>query len=73
MTREILEFDGVFCERCVGRIAQAVAPVDGVLAASANLAGEISLAYDDPAARAAVVAAVEAAGFTLTGSRPVAA
>jgi Au+-exporting ATPase len=62
-TTETLEVQGVRCERCVARLAEALRTVDGLAGASANLAGEVTIAYDRPDVRTAAVAAIEAAGF----------
>lgn len=62
---ETLEVDGVRCERCVQKLAVALGAVDGLAGASANLMGEVTIAYDTPAVRAAAVAAIETAGFSV--------
>jgi copper chaperone CopZ len=62
---ETLEVEGIRCERCVQALATALGGVDGLAGASANLLGEVTVAYDSPAVREAAVAAIEAAGFTV--------
>jgi copper chaperone CopZ len=62
---ETLEVEGIRCERCVQAIATALQGVDGLAGASANLMGEVTLAYDTPEVRNAAVAAIEAAGFAV--------
>jgi copper chaperone CopZ len=62
---ETLEVEGIRCERCVQAIATALGSVDGLAGASANLMGEVTLAYETPEARAAAVAAIEGAGFSV--------
>ena len=62
---ETLEVEGIRCERCVQAIATALGGVDGLAGASANLMGEVTLAYETPEVRAAAVAAIEAAGFSV--------
>ena len=68
--REILQVENVMCQRCVASIAAALGPIDGLLGASANLMGEVTVAYDDAAVGIAVVAALDEAGFPLRGRRP---
>lgn len=62
---ETLEVEGIRCERCVRAIATALGGVDGLAGASANLMGEVTLAYETPEVRLAAVSAIEAAGFTV--------
>jgi copper chaperone CopZ len=66
---EVLEVEGIHCMRCVQSIAAALQSVPELAAASANLMGEVTVAYEDEAVRAAAVAAIESAGFEVTGSR----
>ena len=61
-----LSIEGMTCASCVRRVERALAGVDGVAAARANLANEsaaIELAEGRPVEGAALVAAVEAAGY----------
>ena len=53
MIAEVYEVEGVHCPRCIEKIAAALADIDGLLAADANLMGEITVRLDGPeAARA---------------------
>jgi copper chaperone CopZ len=65
---ETLVVEGVHCMSCVVKIGEAIREVDGLLAASANLAGEVAIRYDDaePQTRAAVVDALAGAGFPVS-------
>jgi copper chaperone CopZ len=65
LTTEVLEVEGVRCERCVHKLAVALGGVDGLAGASANLMGEVTIAYETPRVRAAAVAAIESAGFSV--------
>ncbi len=62
---ETLQVEGVYCMQCVAKIGGAIGSIDGLRAASANLAGEVSIRYDEgePQTRRAVVDALAAAGF----------
>lgn len=61
---EILQVSGIRCERCVGRLADALQGHAGLDSATANLMGEVRLTYDDEVtSRDAVVAAMAKAGF----------
>jgi copper chaperone CopZ len=62
---ETLEVEGIRCERCVQALATALGGVEGLAGASANLMGEVTVAYEAPEVREAAVAAIEAAGFTV--------
>jgi copper chaperone CopZ len=62
---ETFEVEGIRCERCVQKLATALGGVDGLAGASANLMGDVTLAYDAPEVRSAAIAAIEAAGFTV--------
>jgi copper chaperone CopZ len=44
---ETVRVDGIRCERCVGRLAVALQAHDGLESASANLVGDVTLAWDD--------------------------
>ena len=61
-----LSIDGMTCASCVRRVERALEGVEGVAGARVNLATEsaaIELAEGRPVERAALVAAVEAAGY----------
>ena len=70
MIAEVIEVEGVHCPRCIAKIAAALADVEGLLAADANLMGEISVRLDDDAARERVHAALAGAGFPVAAVRP---
>jgi copper chaperone CopZ len=66
---ETLQVTGIRCERCVLRLGGALEGLDGIEAATANLLGQVTLAWDDERLqRAEIVAALDRAGV-----RPVAA
>ena len=44
---EILQVTGIRCERCVGRLAATLKDQPGLEQASANLMGQVTLAWDD--------------------------
>jgi copper chaperone CopZ len=44
---ETVRVDGIRCEGCVGRLAVALQAHDGLESASANLVGDVTLAWDD--------------------------
>ena len=61
---ETIQVTGIRCERCVGRLAGALRGHDGLEQASANLMGEVRLAWDDERTdRDAIVATLAHAGF----------
>jgi copper chaperone CopZ len=62
---ETIEVEGIRCERCVQKLAIALGGVEGLAGASANLMGDVTIAYDTPEVRSAAVAAIEAAGFSV--------
>ncbi len=62
--RETIQVSGVRCERCVHRLAAALQGHDGLDFASANLMGQVTLAWDDERTdRDALLAALATAGF----------
>ncbi len=66
---ETIQVSGIRCERCVMRLGHALEKLDGLESASANLVGDVMLAWDDERVkRDEIVAALSRAGF-----RPVAA
>jgi len=66
---ETIQVSGIRCERCVMRLGHALEKLDGLESASANLVGDVMLAWDDERVeRGEIVAALSRAGF-----RPVAA
>jgi copper chaperone CopZ len=61
---ETIQVSGIRCERCVGRLAGALRGHEGLAQASANLIGEVQLAWDDERTnREAILAAMARAGF----------
>jgi copper chaperone CopZ len=64
---ETLQVDGVHCMNCIQTIGTALAAVDGLLAASASMTGEVSISYDEaqPEVRDRVVAALADCGLGL--------
>jgi copper chaperone CopZ len=61
---ETIRVSGVRCERCVSRLAVALRDHEGLESASANLLGEVTLAWDDErTSRDAIVSALSRAGF----------
>ena len=69
-TEQRIEIDGMTCASCVGRVERALRSVPGVVSATVNLATERAVAAvvdgrypDATAAAAALVAAVERAGY----------
>ncbi len=69
--RETLTVEGIHCLRCPPKIGAALAPLPGVVAASASLAGDVTVRYDDavPGVRDAVLASLGAAGFSVVADR----
>jgi copper chaperone CopZ len=66
---ETIQVSGIRCERCVMRLGHALEKLDGLESASANLVGDVMLAWDDERVeRDEIVAALSRAGF-----RPAAA
>ena len=72
MITEVFEVEGVRCPRCIEKIAAALSGVEGLLAADANLMGEITVRLDAPPAHERVQAALEDAGFPVAAVRPAA-
>jgi copper chaperone CopZ len=59
-----IQVGGIRCERCVQRLAGALTGHEGLEAASANLLGQVSLAWDDErTSREALLVAMAQAGF----------
>ena len=60
-----IQIDGMHCASCVRRVERAVERLDGVAAASVNLATQRArVVYDSPATVEQISAAVERAGYT---------
>jgi copper chaperone CopZ len=61
---ETIEVSGIRCERCVQRLAVALGGHDGLESASANLMGQVTLAWDDERTdRDSLLAKLARAGF----------
>jgi copper chaperone CopZ len=61
---DMLHVTGIRCERCVNRLAVALRAEDGLVGASANLMGQVTLTWDDDVTdRETLVAALSRAGF----------
>lgn len=61
---ETLQVSGVRCERCVNRLASALRGIEGLESASANLMGQVTLAWDDDTtSRETLVDALNRSGF----------
>ena len=64
LREETIEITGIRCERCVLRLGGALEGLEGLEAASANLMGQVTLAWDDERiGRDEIVAAMAKAGF----------
>jgi copper chaperone CopZ len=62
--RETIEVSGIRCERCVHRLAAALGGHEGLESASANLVGQVTLAWDDERTdRDVLLAKLANAGF----------
>lgn len=65
---ETIQVSGIRCERCVQRLAVALDGHEGLESASANLMGQVMLAWDDERTdRDALLAKLSAAGFRELG------
>ena len=61
---ETLQVDGIRCERCVLRLADALRDQQGLESANANLMGQVTLSWDDEqTSRDNLVAAMARRGF----------
>lgn len=61
---DTLHVTGIRCERCVNRLAVALRSEEGLIGASANLVGQVTLTWDDDVTdRETLVAALSRAGF----------
>ena len=61
---ETIQVSGIRCEKCVGRLAAALRGHDGLAQASANLMGQVHLAWDDErTSREEILASLAKAGF----------
>ena len=63
---ETLQVTGIRCERCVGRLAATLKDQPGLEQASANLMGQVTLAWDDEqTSRSDLLEALARGGFRL--------
>jgi len=61
---DVLQVNGIRCERCVNRLAVALRAEEGLVGASANLVGQVTMTWDDDVTdRETLVAALSRAGF----------
>ena len=61
---ETIQVSGIRCERCVGRLAGALQGHEGLEQASANLMGQVHLAWDDERTdREAIIESLAKGGF----------
>jgi hypothetical protein len=61
---ETIQVSGIRCERCVGRLAGALRGHAGLEQATANLMGQVQLAWDDEQTdRESILATLSRAGF----------
>jgi copper chaperone CopZ len=68
---ETIQVSGIRCERCVNRLAAALGGHEGLESASANLMGQVTLAWDDERTdREALLAKLASAGFRESGALP---
>jgi copper chaperone CopZ len=66
---ETVQVSGIRCERCVNRLAGALAGHDGLESANANLMGVVTLAWDDQkTSRDELLGAMSRAGFREVGA-----
>lgn len=64
MREETIQVTGIRCERCVGRLAEALRGHDGLEAASANFMGDVTLAWDEArTSRDEILSVLARAGF----------
>lgn len=65
---ETIQVSGVRCEKCIGRVAGALKPLEGIEYANANLMGQIDLQWDDQKlSRELLVESLRKAGFPELG------
>jgi copper chaperone CopZ len=64
VAQETIRMTGIRCERCVGRLAVALQGHEGLESASANLVGDVTLAWDEErTSRDAILTSLARAGF----------
>jgi copper chaperone CopZ len=68
---ETVKVSGIRCERCVGRLASALQGHEGLESASANLVGDVTLAWDEErTTRDEILSSLAKAGFRETSAPP---
>jgi copper chaperone CopZ len=61
---ETVQVTGIRCERCVGRLAEALRGHEGLEGARANLVGDVTLAWDESrTSRDEILSVLTRAGF----------
>ena len=64
VAQETIRMTGIRCERCVARLAAALQGHEGLESASANLVGDVTLAWNEElTSRDAILAALARQGF----------
>ena len=64
LQQEQIKVSGIRCERCVGRLAEALRGHDGLEYANANLVGDLTLAWDDArTSRTEILTVLARSGF----------
>jgi copper chaperone CopZ len=70
---ETIQVSGIRCEQCVMRLGGALQGHEGLLAANANLVGQVTLSWDeDVTSRDALLDAMAKAGFREQPTAPAA-
>jgi copper chaperone CopZ len=68
---ETIQVTGIRCERCVGRLAEALHGHDGLEAATANLIGDVTLSWDEArTSREEILSTLARAGFREAAASP---
>jgi copper chaperone CopZ len=71
VAQETIRMTGIRCERCVGRLAATLRGHDGLESASANLVGDVTLAWDEErTSREQILTVLAGAGFRETSASP---
>jgi copper chaperone CopZ len=64
VTTETIQVSGIRCERCVGRLADALNGHEGLDSANASLMGDVTLTWDEErTSREELLVAMAKAGF----------
>jgi copper chaperone CopZ len=71
VAQETIRMTGIRCERCVARLGTALRDHEGLESASANLVGDVTLAWDEErTSRDEILTALARAGFRETSAAP---